>query len=176
MTLWAAVVAERLEYSRAEALTLGRAVTGLNAYSKAKAIGLIPTIEKEPTEKKPRPKPTRRPAVVGLLGRQVPVIKDEGRAARDLEGRGVRPRRGRAVPECKVQGIAPGGHRGDAEASSVAQTAGARTRSLCVVRTVPAGDPRRRGGLGQSMRARLGHHRRVIQKRTDQCAPVFANQ
>ena len=31
-TLWAAVVAERLGFRRDEALTLGRAVAGLNAY------------------------------------------------------------------------------------------------------------------------------------------------
>jgi hypothetical protein len=31
LTLWAAVVAERLGFSRDEALTLGRAVAGLNA-------------------------------------------------------------------------------------------------------------------------------------------------
>ena len=32
LTLWAAVVAERLGFRRDEALTLGRAVAGLNAY------------------------------------------------------------------------------------------------------------------------------------------------
>ncbi len=34
LTLWAAVVAERLGFDRAEALTLGKAVAGLNAYAK----------------------------------------------------------------------------------------------------------------------------------------------
>jgi len=33
LTLWATVVAERLGFDRDEALTLGRAVAGLNAYS-----------------------------------------------------------------------------------------------------------------------------------------------
>jgi hypothetical protein len=33
LTLWAAVVAERLGYERDEALTLGKAVAGLNAQS-----------------------------------------------------------------------------------------------------------------------------------------------
>ncbi len=32
-TLWAAIVAERLGFDKNEALTLGRAVAGLNAYS-----------------------------------------------------------------------------------------------------------------------------------------------
>jgi hypothetical protein len=34
LTLWAAVVAEVLGFKHDEALTLGRAVAGLNAYSK----------------------------------------------------------------------------------------------------------------------------------------------
>ena len=46
LTLWAAVVAERLGFDWEEALTLGRAVAGLNAYSKGKALGLFePTPE-----------------------------------------------------------------------------------------------------------------------------------
>ena len=40
LTLWAAVVAERLGFRRDEALTLGRAVAGLNAYSKEVSLGL----------------------------------------------------------------------------------------------------------------------------------------
>lgn len=75
MTLWAVVVAERLGHSHDEALTLGRAVTGLNAYSKAKAIGLVSSTEKEPTEKTTTRQPTKRPTSVALLGRQVPVVK-----------------------------------------------------------------------------------------------------
>ena len=51
MTLWAVVVAERLGQAHEEALTLDRAVTGLNAYPKAKAIGLIKPTDKESAEK-----------------------------------------------------------------------------------------------------------------------------
>lgn len=40
LTLWAAVVAERLGFDEDEALTLGRAVAGLNAYSKGVSLGL----------------------------------------------------------------------------------------------------------------------------------------
>ena len=39
LTLWAAVVAEMLGFDYNEALTLGRAVAGLNAYSKGVALG-----------------------------------------------------------------------------------------------------------------------------------------
>ena len=75
MTLWAVVVAQRLGHPHEEALTLGRAVTGLNAYSKAKAIGLVRGGEKEPAEAKAIAKPSTRPDTVELLGRQVPVVK-----------------------------------------------------------------------------------------------------
>ena len=40
VTLWASVVAEMLGFDYDEALTLGRAVAGLNAYSKGVALGL----------------------------------------------------------------------------------------------------------------------------------------
>ena len=41
LTLWAAVVAERLGFDRDTALTLGRAVAGLNAYAKGVSLGLF---------------------------------------------------------------------------------------------------------------------------------------
>lgn len=41
LTLWAAVVAEMLGFDYDEALTLGRAVAGLNAYSKGVTLGLF---------------------------------------------------------------------------------------------------------------------------------------
>ena len=47
LTLWAAVVAEVLGFEHDEALSLGRAVAGLNAYSKGVSLGLI-----QPTPKK----------------------------------------------------------------------------------------------------------------------------
>ncbi|MCB1433366.1 MAG: hypothetical protein KDK75_13070 [Alphaproteobacteria bacterium] len=40
LTLWAAIVAERLGFDHDEALTLGRAVAGLNAYAKGKRLGI----------------------------------------------------------------------------------------------------------------------------------------
>ncbi len=40
LTLWAAVVAERLGYSRETALSFGKAVAGLNAQSKGRMLGI----------------------------------------------------------------------------------------------------------------------------------------
>jgi hypothetical protein len=71
LTLWAAIVSERLGHSPETALTLGQAVAGLNANSKARRLGLVE--EKKPEDK---PKATARKAKsVTVLGRPVPVVQ-----------------------------------------------------------------------------------------------------
>ena len=74
LTLWAAVVAERLGFDWDEALTLGRAVAGLNAYSKGVSLGLYkPTPE---AERERRPRRTRGEVLqVDLLHRAVPAVQ-----------------------------------------------------------------------------------------------------
>jgi hypothetical protein len=47
LTLWAAIVAGRLGFTHDEALTLGRAVAGLNAYSKGWALGTFKPAPKD---------------------------------------------------------------------------------------------------------------------------------
>ncbi len=77
LTLWAAVVAERLGYSHAEALTLGKAVSGLNAQSKGQRLGIYQPSE-EKREKGKQRKPKEEFSVM-LLGRAVPAVEsDEG--------------------------------------------------------------------------------------------------
>ncbi len=82
LTLWAAVVAERLGHTRDEALTLGRAVAGMNAQSKAVHLGL-----REPASpaEKARRRAAAGPERVELLGRAVPVVHTPKgpRAAKD---------------------------------------------------------------------------------------------
>ena len=74
LTLWAAVVAERLGFTHDEALTLGRAGVGLNAYSKGVSLGLIhPAPEKVREQRKKLPK--GKALTVALLGRAVPVVR-----------------------------------------------------------------------------------------------------
>jgi hypothetical protein len=74
LTLWAAVVAERLGFDHGEALTLGKAVAGLNAHAKGVRLGLY-----EPTPatvKKEREKLARgKQLTVNLLHRAVPVAQ-----------------------------------------------------------------------------------------------------
>ena len=75
LTLWAAVVAERLGYDEETALTLGKAVAGLNAQSKGKKLGIYE--EKTEEEKKEDKKKEKKADVdfVDVLGRGVPVVK-----------------------------------------------------------------------------------------------------
>ncbi len=73
LTLWAAVVAERLGYERDEALTLGRAVAGLNAQAKGRRLGIFEPPSGAKAEK-PRPRP-HGVVAVDLLGRSVPAVR-----------------------------------------------------------------------------------------------------
>lgn len=91
LTLWAAVVAERLGYPRATALTLGKAVAGLNAQSKGRRLGIYEAPPPTPPGKK-----TRKPAlpageVVLLLGRAVPVVRTPEGVRAAVKGNPERP-------------------------------------------------------------------------------------
>ena len=74
LTLWAAVVAERLGFDRDEALTLGRAVAGLNAYAKGVSLGLFTPSTKAIEESRRELKPGKT-LTVDLLHRAVPVVR-----------------------------------------------------------------------------------------------------
>jgi hypothetical protein len=70
MALWALVVAERLGFNHDEALTLAKAVAGLNAQSKGQRLGIYKAAEK------PTVRPPGRAGEqirVSLMGRAVPV-------------------------------------------------------------------------------------------------------
>src|SRR5512144_1203298 len=77
LTLWAAVVAERLGFKPDEALSLGKALAGLNAQSKGRRLGIF-----KPTPKElPRVRERERGEEfwVELLGRALPAVTtDEG--------------------------------------------------------------------------------------------------
>lgn len=75
LTLWAAVVAERLGYDRDESLTLGRALAGLNAQSKGRALGIFAPATRAETARRRRAAPGGARATVELLHRAIPVVK-----------------------------------------------------------------------------------------------------
>lgn len=76
LTLWGAVVAARMGYGWEEALTLGKAVAGLNAQAKGRRLGILA---------EPKPRGGKEPKKVGLgeefwvevVGRPVPAKRTE---------------------------------------------------------------------------------------------------
>ena len=71
LTLWATVVAERLGFNHEEALTLGKAIAGLNAQSKGRRLGIFHPVEAAPNLKASRQAGDRHQ--VDLLGRSVTI-------------------------------------------------------------------------------------------------------
>jgi hypothetical protein len=72
LTLWAAVVAERLGFTEDEALSLGKALAGLNAQAKGRRLGIFKPHEEKPT--KARKKEQGEEFWVEIVGRPVPAI------------------------------------------------------------------------------------------------------
>jgi hypothetical protein len=75
LTLWAAVVAERLGYDEETALTLGKAVAGLNAQSKGKKLGIYEEKTEEEKKEDKKKEKTAKVEFIEVLGRGVPVVK-----------------------------------------------------------------------------------------------------
>jgi hypothetical protein len=77
LTLWAAVVAQRLGFDEDEALTLGRAVAGLNAQAKGRRLGIFKPHEEKAKEARVKERGER--FWIEVLGRPVPATNtDDG--------------------------------------------------------------------------------------------------
>lgn len=87
LTLWAVVVAERLGYDHPAALTLGKAVAGLNAQSKGRSLGIFKPREKVKEEEKKRKRGEE--FSVDLLGRAVTVVKTEAGLRAAIKGKPI---------------------------------------------------------------------------------------
>ena len=97
MTLWAAVVAERLGYDKETALTLGKAVAGLNAQSKGRKLGIYEEKSDEEKEKEKlalskaegkKEKPAKV-EFIEILGRGVPAVKTPKGLRAALQGEAI---------------------------------------------------------------------------------------
>jgi hypothetical protein len=91
LTLWAAVVAERLGYDEETALTLGKAVAGLNAQSKGRKLGIY---EEKTEEKKGEESKNEKPVkteFIEVLGRGVPAIKTPHGLRAAADGKPIHP-------------------------------------------------------------------------------------
>ena len=71
LTLWASVVAQTLGYDREAALSLGKALAGLNAKDKGRRLGIF----KPPEEGRPKKPHVGEEFWVELLGRPIPAVQ-----------------------------------------------------------------------------------------------------
>jgi hypothetical protein len=75
LTLWATVVAKRMGYGEETALTLGKAVAGLNAQSKGRKLGIYEEKSEQEKKKERKEKEPAKSEFIEVLGRGVPAIK-----------------------------------------------------------------------------------------------------
>jgi hypothetical protein len=90
LTLWASVVAERLGYDRDEALSLGKALAGLNAQTKGRSLGIY----KPPERAEAVPAKKKRLGEefwVEILGRPVPAKTTERGVRAVVEDKPIEP-------------------------------------------------------------------------------------
>jgi hypothetical protein len=90
LTLWATVVAERLGYDKETALTLGKAVAGLNAQSKGRRLGIY---EEKTEEEKKKGKGAKavETQFVEILGRGVPAVQTPEGLRAAIDGEAIHP-------------------------------------------------------------------------------------
>ena len=92
LTLWAAVVAERLGFEHEEALTLGKAVAGLTAQAKGQRLGIFTPSPAAVRKKRAEKAKAAGVFRVALLGRAVSVLQtDDGLRATGKDQKPVDP-------------------------------------------------------------------------------------
>jgi len=91
LTLWAAVVAERLGYDKESALTLGKAVAGLNAQSKGRRLGIYEEKSDDEKEKEKKKEKPVKVEFIELLGRGIPVTKTSKGLRAAIKGEEIDP-------------------------------------------------------------------------------------
>jgi hypothetical protein len=89
LTLWAAVVAKRLGYDEETALTLGKAVAGLNAQSKGRRLGIYEEKSEEEKEKEAKKQKPVKTEFIEILGRGVPAIKTPSGLRAAIKGEAI---------------------------------------------------------------------------------------
>lgn len=90
LTLWATIVAERLGYGKETALTLGKAVAGLNAQSKGRRLGIYEEKSDEDKKEKNKEK-AAKPEFIELLGRGIPAVKTPKGMRAAIKGEEIDP-------------------------------------------------------------------------------------
>jgi hypothetical protein len=90
LTLWAATVAERLGFDQDEALSLGKAVAGLNAQSKGRRLGIFKPGPQE--VKKDRARKKGEEFLIEICGRQVPAMNTSDGIRAVIENQPIEPK------------------------------------------------------------------------------------
>jgi hypothetical protein len=98
LTLWAAVVAERLGYDKDTALSLGKAVAGLTAQRKGQRLGIY-----QKKEHAGEPEPAGDVEWVELVGRQIPTCATEDGVRAVIRGQAQTPESSRQYLESKFK-------------------------------------------------------------------------
>ena len=101
LTLWAAVVAERMGFDRDESLTLGKVMAGLNARRKGVGLGLYTPASTEKTKASAAEKKSAGTVFVELLGFAVPATKTAEGLRGSSRGRVEKPESVRRYLESK---------------------------------------------------------------------------
>jgi hypothetical protein len=92
LTLWASIVAERLGNRKATALTLGKAVAGLNAQSKGQRLGIYKPAGEEHERGKRDELPPGEESFTYLMGRRIPMVETEdGETVAAIKGKPITP-------------------------------------------------------------------------------------
>jgi hypothetical protein len=111
LTLWAFVVAGRLGYKQAEALTLAKAVTGLAAQRKGQALGIYHPSEEGETKAKVKAAEAGKLRTVRFLGRELPAVRTKEGVRAASKGEPIKPESvekylqskfGEALPEARA--------------------------------------------------------------------------
>ncbi len=94
LTLWSVIVAERLGYNHEEALSLGKAVSGLNAQSKGRRLGIFdkPAEKAEEGQKKTKERQAGEVFMVEVVGRPVPAVQTDHGLRATIGGEEVNPK------------------------------------------------------------------------------------
>ena len=156
LTLWAAVVAERLGFDRATSLTLGQAVAAKSAYAKGVSLGII----------EPKPELVREGAehlgegqqlFVGLLGKPVPVVQTSDGVRAVAKGRPGNPAQIEKYFAGKFGDRLDEAWRAMAELAAVHERVDLMRRGFRLYEAFRPGVPAGEFGLGCQGRAEPGH-------------------
>jgi hypothetical protein len=157
LTLWAAVVAQRLGFDENEALTLGKALAGLNAQAKGRSLGIFKPHEEK--AKKAREKERGERFLIEVLGRPVPATNTGDGIRAVQKGRPIDPDSARRYLDDKFEDNLGAVRKAMMKLAKAYKPQGTRPRRLPALRALSACHSRRCEGVECQRRPRPGADR-----------------